>query len=490
MRNEPNFVTFLDASSSRIEVSQAIAKALTASTEALDELKRSCQKLGLSLSAVGQGYVEDQYRAYQTAAAIFVFLADWKHAIRKAEQQADRFLDSAKLRVSELDRDARFAADERLAAFSVLVKELNTVDELAPVQKHLMQWDLPLLLFATQPTEEDSARHFPKSSDDASSGKSLETTVAFLKFEIDGEPAKQWNHLRPMVSYDLTIEVRVSNWPDGANALLLKPMTIDAREREWLPDFEFAKPAGNGPYSLTGTGRAIVEAATSFGSRPYEFLYAAEFDDMSNCRSVEVIGHRRLLVEGSDVNSAPLSGFSNVDRHLLSVRDSLRAFPGLNSDDISNTMIVLSGIGNIAAQALRDGLFDVGVPENQFQSKATEMLRNRPDIGERLQGHQTAGGGVTDLSFENVPIELKAEKKKSLFPSDCSKFFDQLAAYAIALGRKIGVLSVLDTSPKKGPLGAVEDDIEVFFHQAGKSQIAIVVTIIRGGFPVPSAYSK
>ena len=269
MRNEPNFVTFLDASSSRIEVSQAIANALTASTEALDELKRSCQKLKQSLSAVGQGYVEDQYHAYETAAAIFVFLAAWKHAIRKAEQHADRFLNSAKLRVSELDKDSSLAVDERLAAFSVLVNDLKNVDELASVQRHLMQWDLPLLLFAAQPNDGNFARQLPNSSDDANAGKSLETTVAFVKFEIDGEPAKQWNHLRPMVSYDLTIEVRVSNWPDGANVLLVKPITIDAREREWLPSFKFAKPVGNGPYSLTGTRRAVVETATSFGSRPY-----------------------------------------------------------------------------------------------------------------------------------------------------------------------------------------------------------------------------
>ena len=36
----------------------------------------------------------------------------------------------------------------------------------------------------------------------------------------------------------------------------------------------------------------------------------------------------------------------------------------------------------------------------------------------------------------------------------------------------------------------VEDDIEMFVHQAGQSQIIIVVVVVRGGLPKPSSYSK
>jgi hypothetical protein len=230
--------------------------------------------------------------------------------------------------------------------------------------------------------------------------------------------------------------------------------------------------------------------AHSFGSRPYEFLYAAEFDNTSNCRDVAIIGHRRLLLEGSDVASNPLTGFSNVDRHLLSIRNKLRTFPGLHSDDVANTMIVLGGLGNIAAQALKGGLFKTGTSEQKFQNKAAEMLRNRSAIGEHLQGHPEAAGGFTDLTFRDIPIELKVENSKVLFPKDLSKFFDQTAAYAIGLGKRIGVLCVLEASPKTAPVGVVEDDIEVFVHQTGQSPIVIVVVVVRGGFPKPSFYSR
>lgn len=268
------------------------------------------------------------------------------------------------------------------------------------------------------------------------------------------------------------------------------PVTMDIRERDWLPSFRFMKPEGNGPFILTGTGRAVLKVAHSFGSRPYEFLYAAEFNGTGKYRDVAIVGHRRLLLEGSDVASNPLSGFSNVDRHLLSVRNKLRTFPGLHSDDVANTMIILGGLGNIAAQALKGGLFETGTSEQQFQNKATEMLRNRRDIGEHLQGHPEAAGGITDLTFRDIPIELKVENSKVLFPKDFSKFFDQTAAYSIGLGKRIGVLSVLEASPKSAPVGVVEDDIEVFLHPTGQLSILIVVVVVRGGFPKPSSYSK
>jgi hypothetical protein len=490
MRNEPNFEIFLRGFSSRIEVAASLAGALKPSPDDFKRLKKACMELETIISEFGQGDVEDQYRAYHTAIAIFVLLAEWKHAIRNAEPDAQRFLSSAKLKASEVDRSLSFAADEQLDAVLDQVKALRSVDELTAIQDQLKRWTLPLLLFANLLDRGFGGLRVPVFNGSSEETEKLETTVAFLKFDIDGEPAKHWNYLKPGTSYDLTIEVRVSNWPKSASVLSLTPVTIDIREQNWLPRFRFEKPEGEGPFIITGTGRAVLGVAHSFGSRPYEFLYAAEFDDTSNCRDVSIVGHRRLLLEGSDVASNPLTGFSNVDRHLLSVRDKLRTFPGLHSDDVANTMIVLGGLGNIAAQALRGDLFKAGTSEQQFQNKASEMLRNRSDIGEHLQGHPEAAGGITDLTFRDVPIELKVENNKVLFPKDFTNFFDQTAAYAIGLGKRISVLSVLEASPKSAPVGVIENDIEVFVHQSGQSRIVIVVVVVRGGFPKPSSYSR
>lgn len=490
MKSEPNFAIFLQAFSYRIEIAKALFGILDSSREDLDRTKEASLQLKSSLSTVDHCYVSDQYRAYNTAIALFVILAEWKHALRNAEPDAQRYLCSAKLQSSEAKESLSFAADIRLDKFLEKVEAIDSVDELPAIQKQLKQWTLPLLLFASH-TQRKTGKHQVRSpKENLEDPANKETTVAFLKFEIDGEPATQYNYLKPGMAYDLTVEVRVSNWPRGAGNLSLLPVTIDPRERDWLPSFKFEKPEGAGPFTFTGTGRAALELANSFGSRPYEFLFAAEFDDMRNCRDVAIVGHRRLLLEGSDVNSNPLTGFSNVDRHLLSIRDKLRNFPGLHSTDVANAMIVLGGLGNIAAQALKGGFFETGISEADFQGKASEMLRNRSDIGEHLQGHPEAAGGITDLTFRDIPVELKVENSKVLFPKDLTKYFDQTAAYAIGLGKRIGILSVLEVSPKSAPVGVVEEDIEVFTHKTGRSSIAIVVVVIRGGFPKPSSYSR
>jgi len=465
MKNEPNLAIFHQAFSSKAKIAEVLPNVLNPTSDVLVAFKEAIDQLGGVLSQCGRGNIEDQYRAFHTAISIFLLLVEWKQAIRKAEFDAQRFLASAKLQASEIDHSLSYVMDS------------------------LSQWELPLLLFANTRSNIFNKSDYTNEKNNAS--EKLQSTVAFLKFEIDGKPAEQYNYLKPGVSYDLSIEVRVSNWPIGANLLTLTPVTIDARERGWLPNFQFKKPEGNGPFSFTGTGRAVLEIAHSFGSRPYEFLYAAEFDSVINDRNVEIVGHRRLLLEGTDVKSNPRTGFTHVDQHLIKIRNRMREFPGLNSDDIANAMIVLEGLGNITAQALKGGIFEANMSEKQFQTKLSELLRNRSEIGEFLESHLEASGGITDLTFKGIPIELKVEKSKVLFAKDFTNYFDQTASYAIALGKKIGVLSVLECTEKKStPVGVIEDDIGFFIHQTGQSVIAIIVVVIRGGLPKPSSYSK
>ena len=55
---------------------------------------------------------------------------------------------------------------------------------------------------------------------------------------------------------------------------------------------------------------------------------------------------------------------------------------------------------------------------------------------------------------------------------DFEKYFDQTAAYALGLGKKIGVLCYLNPLRKTPRSGAPEDDIDTFVHQTGRSSTA------------------
>ncbi len=50
------------------------------------------------------------------------------------------------------------------------------------------------------------------------------------------------------------------------------------------------------------------------------------------------------------------------------------------------------------------------------------------------------------------------------------------------------ILSVFEASSKTTSVEGTEDDIKVFSHQSGQSQIAIVVAVVRGVGANPSFY--
>uniref|UniRef100_UPI000C85CA32 hypothetical protein n=1 Tax=Vibrio splendidus TaxID=29497 RepID=UPI000C85CA32 len=383
MKNEPSFEIFHQALTSRIIVLDSIKEALKPVSGNVEILQDSCLKLGVIVEELGDGEVENRYRRFQFSVSIFLILAQWKQSIRNADSDSQRFLSSAKLKLSELDESLVTEEDALFKKFIEKVNDIRDISELEPISELFFCWDLPLLLYSKM-KKPPTASYLPRNTEIPQRNK---TSVAFVKFDIDGQPAKNFNYLKPGTSYDLTLEVRVSNWPIDATHLLLAPVTVDAREREWLPTFNFRKPKGEEPFILSDTGRAILEVAHSFGSRPYEFLYAAEFTDSEHNGKVEIIGHRRLLLEGTDIDSNPISGFSHVDKQLIQIRNQLRAQHITNESDLANVMTALGGLGNIYAQALKVGMFQEKTSEKDFQDLTFKLLSNRADIGEKLHSH-------------------------------------------------------------------------------------------------------
>lgn len=90
--------------------------------------------------------------------------------------------------------------------------------------------------------------------------------------------------------HDLDIEVRVSRWPAGANALVLEPVTIEPSGTYQLPVFEIPAPTGEGPLQLTQKGRVRLVVPQHLNARPFESKYAAEFVPQDSEQPVDVVG--------------------------------------------------------------------------------------------------------------------------------------------------------------------------------------------------------
>ena len=153
-------------------------------------------------------------------------------------------------------------------------------------------------------------------------------------------------------------------------------------------------------------------------------------------------------------------------------------------------MRLLSGVGNIAGQALQDAVFPIGMKEKEFQKETLKMLRARPEIGSDLEEHPAAGGGFTDLSLDKIRLELKVESDCEPTKEQLSKYADQTAQYVVASGKRVGILCVLDARAKKEPPVPAESLFTIQEKKLGSDVVFIVTVIIQGGLARPSDLSR
>jgi hypothetical protein len=109
-----------------------------------------------------------------------------------------------------------------------------------------------------------------------------------------------------------------------------------------------------------------------------------------------------------------------------------------------------------------------------------------------LEEHPHAAGGITDLSFHGIRLELKVEPEQFVTEDSASRFIEQTAQYVAGSDRRLGILSILDCSPKEGAPGTVANDIFTKLVQppsSGGLPLCIGVVIVRGNLAKPSSLS-
>ena len=168
-----------------------------------------------------------------------------------------------------------------------------------------------------------------------------------------------------------------------------------------------------------------------------------------------------------------MTGYPGVDAKILKVRDHLRSEALINASDLSNVLAVLVPLASLAARALQDALFKLASGEEYFQGEVRNELRRVPAIASELEEHAHASGGITDLSFRGIRIELKFESTKTLTLADCAKFAEQTVSYVVATGKRVGILCVLDNSPKDAAPFPADAGIDVTHRQSDEASTCL-----------------
>ena len=450
-------------------------------------MESSALEFKLLGASFGKLFPSDELCAFSHALQCLALAQRWVEAVREAHKDAARFRDACRLRATEYHRTALHNNQTFLTEILFDLSKLNKPDNVHDLRRRVLRTALPFGIVGEDMRIHDS----DVTESESKSKKRLE--IAFVKFEINGRAANHVNTLRTNVAYDIGIDIRVSRWPENADRLVVTPISMEPDDTYDFPTFTIKPPTmsdGEGPFVFKEVGRLRLRVAAAFGARPFEFKYRAVFEPSQSEQPLNVFGHRSLRLESVDHSIGPISGYAEIDRKLLELRNDLRMIPGLPDTDLANALEVCACLGNLAGQALSDGIFAEGTKEDAFQVEVIKGLRRWPNIGEELEKHPHTGGGICDLSFNRIRIELKAVPVGEIEDLKVEKFSDQTAQYVVSSGKGLGILCVLDSRRKIKPPGPPESHMRIVTREVGIVTIPIIHLRIEGGLARPSDLSR
>jgi hypothetical protein len=469
----------------RIRAAEALVESVATRTNNAAQLRQAAHELDRVGPLYGRASTAGIYAAFAELLRTVALLIEWRAAVLTAQAEAERYLRAAKAQYQLwLTEYCKVEAAAPLARASAGVAAANSIEDVGALCSAIARTPLPLGVFAD---DSDMPRVSARQdSDKPEKPEPAELAVAFLRFAIDGVPAAETHFLTPGEAHDLEVEVRVSRWPEHANTLRLTPVTIELKSSYEFPDFEFARPTGDPPFRMEQRQRAMLRVPQGLQARPFEFKYAVGFEPKGSEEPV-VVGQRSLRIEGIDIRQAAMTGYPGVDATIVKVRDHLRSEALINAMDLSNVLTVLVPLASLAARALQDALFKEASSEGYFQNYVRNELRRVPAIASELEEHAHAGGGITDLSFRGIRIELKFESTKTLTLADCATFAEQTVSYVVATGKRVGILCVLDNSPNHTAPFPADAGIDVLIINPTKqAPVYIVVVLTQGNLARPS----
>ena len=431
---------------------------------------------------------DSPYAQFAVLLETSLHFSNWVSDIRKAQLDADRHYRAARQRLSEFTDALSPDAHQPIRDAATRLLEITDPAHVKRVPEIVAGVDLPLPLLVDVPRHV-SIEHVPP---DAKKTEAAQPAVVFLSFTIDQAALESRHIIEPNRLHDLHVEVRLSRWLNDATSLLVEPISVEPPATYELPTYSFVRPAGLPPYVLEGSGRLLLGVPQTILSRPLEFSYRARFEPGDASAAVE--GHRCLCLQSHDPRSTPVTGYWYIDERLLRIRDIVRSHGGVPDDELGWFLQVMTVLGRTAGEALQDHLFAGDWTEGNFQKEIQRRLRSDPTIGSWLEVHAHAGGGITDLSFKGIRVELKVvpegDARGQVTPSVVAPFFGQAAQYTRASDRRLGILCVLDSTIKTSVPAHPADDLAVEQVEGPETSTLLGVVVIRGNLARPSDLSR
>ncbi len=318
---------------------------------------------------------------------------------------------------------------------------------------------------------------------------------------LDHTPIASPQLLKSNILYPLVFRVCGLVWPDDAVRLRLDLLTTCPPSAFSVSQFTLAPPRyiENGEYHGESAGQIAFNSGQSSLLDDLVFKVRGAFETShGHFKEIPVIGHSELRLRVVNEDRHPLmTGNRRLDRHIEElVTKLLRDCPRVR-DELPDLLEMLQALTRLLATYAQEAIYKGrnDVSESEFQATVLRDLRNV--LGQDVQEHPSQAGGITDIRYRGVIVELKVEKENGDREHISKKYTPQSVQYAGVEARQVSILLVLDLTAKDKPPGDIRNDIiltDVETHGgeggAQKFPSKAFVFVINGNMKSPSAYSR
>lgn len=338
---------------------------------------------------------------------------------------------------------------------------------------------------------------YQQSAEDSHTASPLLRVIIFL----DHAPMASPQLLKSNILYPLVFRVSGLVWPDDAVRLRLDLLTTCPASVFSVSEFILEQPLRieNNEYRGELKGQIIFNSGQSSLLDDLVFTVRGAFESADgHFTEIPVIGHSELCFRVTNEERHPLlTGNRRLERHIEElVTKLLKDCPGVRSE-LPELLEMLQALTRLLATYAQGAIYKGrnDVLESEFQEKVIDHLRLV--LGQEVQEHPGQAGGITDIRYRGVIVELKVEKENGDREYISKKYTPQAAQYAGVEARQVSILLVLDLTNKDMPPGDIRNDIlltDVKTHggesEAKQFPSRSFVFVVNGNMKSPSSYSR
>lgn len=166
-------------------------------------------------------------------------------------------------------------------------------------------------------------------------------------------------------------------------------------------------------------------------------------------------------------------------------------------DELRELFDMLQALTRLLATYAQEAIYKEKSEVLEPEFHATVLRDLRFMLGQDVQEHPKQAGGIPDIKFKGVVVELKVERQNGDREHIAKKYAPQAIQYAGVEARQVSIILVLDLTSKDKPPPDIKNDIiltDVQTHGGDEQTKAFpskaFVFVVNGNMKSPSTFSR